>query len=61
MRYFMENDENMKVFENFKVKTLSLWGIYCCIDEKNSKNNQKIKNSKIFSAKRLTYFLNMIE
>ncbi|WP_158001790.1 hypothetical protein [Streptococcus infantis] len=53
--------KKMKVFENFKVETLSLEGIYCCIDEKNSKNNQKIQISKIFSAKRLTYFLNVIE
>ena len=57
----MKNNGNMKVFENLKVKTLSLQGIYCCIDEKNSKNNQKIKNSIIFSAKRLTYFSNVIE
>jgi len=57
----MKNNENMKVFENFEVKTLNLEGFYCCIDEKNSKNNQKIKISKIFSAKRLTYFLNVIE
>ena len=57
----MKNNENMKVFENLKVKTLNLEGFYCCIDEKNSKNNQKIKISKIFSAKRLTYFLNVIE
>jgi len=28
---------------------------------KNIKNNQKIQNAKIFSAKRLTYFKNMIE
>ena len=57
----MKNNEIMKEFENLKVKTLSLSGVYCCIDEKNSKNNQKIKISKIFSAKRLTYFLNVIE
>ena len=57
----MKINENMKAFETLKVKTLSLQGIYCCIAEKNSKNNQKIKISKIFSAKRLTYFLNVIE
>ena len=57
----MKNNEIMKEFENLKVKTLSLQGVYCCIDEKNSKNNQKIKISKFFSAKRLTYFLNVIE
>ena len=57
----MKNNEIMKEFENLKVKTLSLQGIYCCIDEKNSKNNQKNQNAKIFSAKRLTYFKNMIE
>ena len=57
----MKNNEIMKEFENLKVKTLSLQGVYCCIDEKISKNNQKIKISKMFSAKRLTYFLNVIE
>ncbi|MFS9152181.1 hypothetical protein QM855_04710 [Streptococcus infantis] len=57
----MKIDENMKVFENFKVKTLNSEDVYCYVNEKNSKNNQKIKNSKIFSAKRLTYFLNVIE
>ena len=33
----MKINEIMKVFENFKVKTLNSEGIYCCIDEKIAK------------------------
>ena len=37
MRYFMENDENMEVFENFKVKTLILEGVMAVLMKKIAK------------------------
>ena len=37
----MKNNEIMKEFENLKVKTLSLQGVYCCIDEKIAKTIKK--------------------
>ncbi|WP_373114593.1 hypothetical protein [Streptococcus sp. oral taxon 431] len=33
----MKNNENMKVFENFKVKTLNSEDVYCYVNEKIAK------------------------
>lgn len=33
----MKIDENMKVFENFKVKTLNSEDVYCYVNEKIAK------------------------
>ena len=57
----MKIDENMKVFENFKVKTLNSEDVYCYVNEKIAKTIKNFNNQKTFSAKRLTYFLNVIE
>jgi len=37
----MKTDEIMKVFENFKVKTLNSEDIYCCVNEKIAKTIKK--------------------
>ena len=43
MRYFMENDENMEVFENFKVKTLILEGVMAVLMKKQQKQSKNKK------------------
>ena len=52
----MKIDENMKVFENFKVKTLNSEDVYCYVNEKIAKTIKNFNNQKTFYAKRLTYF-----
>lgn len=37
----MKINEIMKVFENFKVKTLNSEDIYCCVNEKIAKTIKK--------------------
>ena len=44
----MKIDENMKVFENFKVKTLNSEDIYCCINEKIAKTIKIGQMTKFF-------------
>ena len=44
----MKIDENMKVFENFKVKTLNSEDVYCYINEKIAKTIKIGELTKFF-------------
>ena len=50
----------MKEFAK-NLKNLTIIGKILLFYLKDIKNNHKIQNAKFFSAKRLTYFKNMIE
>ena len=44
----MENNENMKVFEIFKVKTLNSEDVYCYVNEKIAKTIKIGEMTKFF-------------
>ena len=44
----MKIDENMKVFENFKVKTLNSEDVYCYVNEKIAKTIKIGQMAKFF-------------
>ena len=57
----MKNNENVKVFEKIHIKTRRNGRFWESFIKKVAKTIKNFNNQKIFSAKRLTYFKNMIE
>ena len=57
----MKINENMKVFEKIHIKTRRNRHFLERIIKKVAKTIKNFSNQKIFSAKRLTYFKNMVE
>ena len=57
----MKINENMKVFEKIHIKTRRNRRFRENFIKKVAKTIKNFNNQKTFSAKRLTYFLNVIE